>query len=45
MFDELIASLPKASEQDWHEEFLKSENADYYTWFMRLVTACKSKIN
>lgn len=40
MFLDLLQSLPKASSEEWHSCFLNDESADYYTWFMRLLTAC-----
>lgn len=30
-------------EDGWLDEFCADANADYYTWFMRLLTACKTR--
>jgi hypothetical protein len=31
---------PEQEAEGWLAEFCADTNADYYTWFMRLLTAC-----
>jgi hypothetical protein len=44
MFQELLAGLPQPSAEAWYQSFLRDESTDYYTWFMRLLTACKTSL-
>ena len=41
IFMELLQSLPKLSASSWYSKFIDDDNTNYYTWFMRLITACK----
>lgn len=43
MFVELLEALPKSAEA-WRSSFLADNCADYYTWFMRLLTSCELRV-
>jgi hypothetical protein len=39
MFVELLDGLKDMTPQSLYDTFLADNNADYYTWYMRLLTA------